>query len=218
MKGSSTNAEDYLKCINEYMDLQGYAALKDIALILGTVRQTVLDEIKILMDRGLVQRKEKGKYELTKTGMKEAFKFLRKHRVAEILLWKGLGMKWSELDDQAMGIEHGMTEEIIEKVCQNFGCIKCPHGNYVPDKNGNVKESKDIKVSEFNSSRKIKVSRVIFESPDILKFMENNGLYPGSNLIIVDEEHIKVAPDMESIKVPENFFRAVRFTSIEDNQ
>ena len=208
------NAEDYLKCIHEYMDLQGYAALKDIALILGTVRQTVLDEIKILMDRGLVLRKEKGKYVLTKKGMKEALKFLRKHRVAEILLWKGLGMKWSDLDDQAMGIEHGMTEEIIEKVCLNYGCKKCPHGNAVPDKEGNVTETKDTKISTFNSPREMMVSRVIFESPEILKFMEENQLYPGSKLLIVDDKMVKTASENEFLIVPDNFFGAVRFLDI----
>ncbi len=208
------NAEDYLKCIHEYMNLQGYAALKDIALILGTVRQTVLDEIKILMDRGLVLRKEKGKYALTKKGMKEALKFLRKHRVAEILLWKGLGMKWSDLDDQAMGIEHGMTEEIIEKVCLNYGCKKCPHGNAVPDKDGNVTETKDIKISKFNSPREMIVSRVVFESPEILKYMEENQLYPGSKIMIVDDKRVKSASGEGILIVPDNFFGAVRFLEV----
>ena len=216
VKGSSVNAEDYLKCIHEYMDLQGFAALKDIALILGTVRQTVLDEIKILMDRGLVIRREKGKYVLTKKGMKESLKFLRKHRVAEILLWKGLGMKWSELDDQAMGIEHGMTEEIIEKVCLNFGCKKCPHGNTVPDKDGNVTETKDTKISIVNSPIEMKVSRVVFESPEILKFMEENKLYPGSKLKIMDDKSVEADPEKGLLIVPQNFFRALRFLEIYD--
>ncbi len=216
VKGSSVNAEDYLKCIHEYMDLQGFAALKDIALILGTVRQTVLDEIKILMDRGLVIRREKGKYILTKKGMKESLKFLRKHRVAEILLWKGLGMKWSELDDQAMGIEHGMTEEIIEKVCLNFGCQKCPHGNAVPDKDGNVTETKDKRLSMVSSPIEMKVSRVVFESPEILKFMEENKLYPGSKLKIMDDKSVEVDPEIGLLIVPQNFFRAIRFLEIYD--
>ncbi|EQD43202.1 Iron dependent repressor [mine drainage metagenome] len=172
MKRSSITEEDYLKCIHEFMDLQGYASLTDIAHVLRTVRQTVFDEIKILMEKGFVDRIEKGRYILNNAGQMNALKFLRKHRVAEILLWKGLGMKWSELDDQAMGIEHGMTDVIIERVCKIYGCQKCPHGNVIPDSNGDVNKIIDYRVSDFTRNKKLRISRIVFESPDMLEFLE----------------------------------------------
>ncbi len=211
MKGASIIAEDYLKCIHEYMELQGYATLTDIANILGTARQTVFDEINILIDRNQVERIDKGRYRLTEIGTREAMKFLRKHRVAEILLWKGLGITWSELDDQAMGIEHGMTETIIQKVCHNYGCLKCPHGNFVPDEEGIVAEPEDFKLTDFSHQRTVSLSRVVFESPEILRFLEANFILPGREITILNGNSIHLPNSKEPLKVPDIFFSALRF-------
>ncbi|MHB1492193.1 MAG: metal-dependent transcriptional regulator [Thermoplasmataceae archaeon] len=212
MKGASIIAEDYLKCIHEYMELRGYATLTDIANILGTARQTVFDEINILIDRNQVERIDKGRYRLTEIGTREAMKFLRKHRVAEILLWKGLGITWSELDDQAMGIEHGMTETIIQKVCHNYGCLKCPHGNYVPDEKGVAAEPEDFKITDFSQPRKVSLSRVVFESPEILRFLEDNSILPGREITILNSNSIYLSDSIEPLNVPDIFFGALRFS------
>ncbi len=205
----SVTTEDYLKIIQELMEYNGYASFADISPILGTSRQSAYDEIGILLERNFVERVDRGKYILTPAGQREANKFLRKHRVAEILLWKGLGLKWSSLDDQAMGIEHGMTEEIIEKVSVKFGCESCPHGNPIPSADGEVEISPDFKFDELLPEREYIIKRVIFETPPILKFLEDNKLFPGTIIKCVNFETIEAEGNFLRAKI--DILRALRF-------
>jgi DtxR family Mn-dependent transcriptional regulator len=203
--------EDYLKSIYELNEYKGFATLADISQILGTARQTVYDEIKILLDKNFVKRNDRGKYSLTEDGEREANLFLRKHRVAEILLWKGLNMKWSKLDDQAMGIEHGMTEEIISAACKKFDCEKCPHGNPVPDSNGRVSVPSDLKYKELDIERRYFLNRVIFETPDILKFLEENSLLPDIMVMKEDNPGRLRLNNNRTVSIPDYILDALRF-------
>lgn len=212
MSGSSVAAEDYLKLIKELTDYQGYASLMQISHQLGVARQTVYDEMEIMIQRNLVKRINKGQYVLTKAGIVESNRFLRKHMVAEILLWKGLKLRWSELDSEAMGIEHGMTEGIIEKVCEIHGCRTCPHGNLIPGPDGSVQETDDFKLEPKTKYDKIVVSRVVYETPEILKFMENNNLFPGNTVIVDEDGRIRNIRGINYAEAPEGFFNAVKFT------
>ncbi len=207
----SMTTEDYLKSIYELNEYKGFATLADISQILGTARQTVYDEIKILLDKNFVKRNDRGKYSLTEDGEREANLFLRKHRVAEILLWKGLNMKWSKLDDQAMGIEHGMTEEIISAACKKFDCEKCPHGNPVPDSNGRVSVPSDLKYKELDIERRYFLNRVIFETPDILKFLEENSLLPDIMVMKEDNPGRLRLNNNRTVSIPDYILDALRF-------
>ncbi len=207
----SVTTEDYLKSIYELNEYKGFATLADISQILGTARQTVYDEIKILLDKNFVKRKDRGKYSLTDGGEREANLFLRKHRVAEILLWKGLNMKWSKLDDQAMGIEHGMTEEIILAACKKFNCEKCPHGNPIPNSNGDVFLPADLKYKDLEVGKRYFLNRVIFETPDILKFLEENSLLPDIIVLKDNNQNELMMSDDRRIGIPDYVLDALRF-------
>jgi DtxR family Mn-dependent transcriptional regulator len=215
MASLSVTTEDYLKCVSELTEYKGFASLTDISNILGTVRQTVYDEINILIDRSYIIRTERGKYILSEEGKVQANNFMRKHRVAEILLWKSLGIKWSMLDDEAMGIEHGMTENIITKVCERYGCTVCPHGNPIPDKYGVTAILNDVDGSVLNNNEHLKVSRVIFESPEVLRFMEDNSMLPGEVILIENVENRMVFVKGSKIQIPDEIFRAIRFFKID---
>lgn len=208
MHKQSITTEDYLKSIHELTEYRGYASLTDIARILGTARQSVYDEINIMLDRELVRRIDRGKYVLTQTGQINANKFLRKHRIAEILLFRGLSMNWEHLDDQAMGIEHGMTDEIMEKVCEKYGCSRCPHGNPVPDQNGVAEPVQDMKMSGAIQGLRYIVSRVIFEEKSILSFLSENQLYPGTEVTYTYEGVWNL--NEKEIHFPDNVKEALR--------
>ncbi|MHB1440151.1 MAG: metal-dependent transcriptional regulator [Cuniculiplasma sp.] len=207
----SITTEDYLKSIYELTEYKGFASLTDISQILGTARQTVYDEIKILLERKFIKRSERGKYTLSRAGEREANKFLRKHRVSEILLWKGLNMQWSKLDDQAMGIEHGMTEQIISAVCKQFGCKKCPHGNPIPSVEGIVEEIPDLKFSELEIDRVYYISRVVFETPEILNFLETNSLLPETKIKKTLSNELVILTHNSTVNIPPHIINAIRF-------
>lgn len=206
----SITAEDYLKAIDEFTLYNGYASLSEIAHLLGTARQSAYDEIKILVQKGLVERRSRGEYILTAKGTAEANIFLRKHRIAEILLWKSLSLPWETIDDEAMGIEHGITETIADAVCRKYGCDACPHGNPVPDKTGNVKEINDVFFNSLEPDRKYRISRVIFENTEILHYLATRSLLPG-HAVATDHQGAVCFSTDEVEKMPETVARAVTY-------
>lgn len=211
----SITAEDYLKAIDEYTHYNGFATLSDLAHLLNTKRQSAYDEIKILIENGLVVRVSKGRYLLTEKGRQEANIFLRKHRIAEILLWKGLSIAWEIVDEEAMGIEHGITEAIAEAVCLKYGCEFCPHGNPVPDRDGMVTEPVDLYYSNLQKGRKYRVSRVIFENQDILDFLGNNRIFPGKIVTVGPDGALIVNTDRGDVQIPRNAARALTYLKYE---
>ncbi len=214
MEARTVTAEDYLKSLDEFTLYKGFASLSDIAHLLNTTRQSAYDEIKILIQQGFVNKQERGKYVLSATGQRAANLFLRKHRIAEIILWKGLSIKWEHVDDQAMGIEHGITEEIAEAVCQKFGCETCPHGNPVPDSHGNVTEINDLTVDDLLPGKSYKITRVIFENREILEFLGKNSLLPGS-IVETDEENGLHSMDGRGTRIPYHIGKALRYLTHE---
>lgn len=208
--GRTVTEEDYLKSIDELTLYYGYATLSDISQILGTRRQSVYDEMKILLSKGLVNRLDKGEYALTDVGHTEANKFLRKHRIAEILLSEVLGLPWSQVDQEAMGIEHGITEEIASRVCEKYGCQICPHGNPVPDTKGHVREVNDLAYDELKGLTGVKVSRVIFESREILQYLESHRILPGTALPVRNGIPF-LREEEQAGEIPTQVHRALRY-------
>ena len=213
MEKRSITAEDYLKSIEEFTSYQGYASLSDLAHHLCSKRQSSYDEMKILVQQGFVERTAKGQYVLTEAGTREANIFLRKHRIAEILLWKSLSIPWEAVDDEAMGIEHGITDEIAKAVCEKFGCEKCPHGNPVPAPDGSVVEPKDVFFSQLEPDRDqdVYISRVIFENPEILTFLGQNDLLPGSKLHYKADGQLFFDSAAGFAKIESHIARAIKY-------
>ena len=212
MGKTSITEEDYLKSIHELTEYEGYATLSDISRLLGTLRQSAYDEINILLQKNLVKRIERGKYVLTEIGQKQANLFLRKHRIAEILLYKGLSLEWKKLDELAMGIEHGMTEEIMERVCEKYGCERCPHGNPVPREDGTVMEIDDFSMSQASPGKTYMVSRIVYEESFILNFLSDNGIFPGTPIRCINSN--KWSLDGGEVEFPPRVNQAVRLVNV----
>ncbi len=206
MEKRSITSEDYLKLIDEYTIYNGYTTLTDISNYLNITRQSAYDEINLLIKSNIVEKKGKGQYVLTEEGEREANIFLRKHRIAEIILYNCLDMPWNEIDDEAMGIEHGITEKIEESVYSKYNCSKCPHGNPIPDKNGNVTEPDDIQYKDLQNNNKYIVSRIVFENKDILNFLGKYNIIPGKTVEKIDGKLI-----FDKIIIPEYISRAMRY-------
>ncbi len=213
-KRVSVTEEDYLKIMNELIEYKGFASFSDISHTLGVRRQSVRDEINRLINSNLIEKSGKGRYLLTAEGNRMANIFLRKHRVAEILLNRCIGIPWEDVDEQAMGIEHGMTEEIIENTMKKFGSTRCPHGNPIPDVNGNAAVPDDMDISTLDGEHEVVFSRVIYESRDILKFLSSINVYPDSRIKFINDGKYYFEIDGKRIEISADVLKAIRFTVI----
>ncbi|KAA8923119.1 metal-dependent transcriptional regulator [Thermoplasma sp.] len=209
--------EDYLKIMQELVLYRGYATLADISRSLNVRRQSVRDEINHLISLKMVEKIERGKYRLTQSGDREANKFLRKHRTAEILLARCIGIPWERVDEEAMGIEHGMTEEIIQRTIESFGIRTCPHGNPIPDQNGEVEQTNDVRISSLPDRSYARISRIVYETDSILHFLATNGLLPGKDIMVESaKDVIRVTMAGRRIEIPPDIGMAIRVFPVKE--
>ncbi|PYB68236.1 metal-dependent transcriptional regulator [Thermoplasma sp. Kam2015] len=192
---------------------KGYATLADISKSLNVKRQSVRDEINHLILLHMVEKIERGKYQLTIEGNHEANKFLRKHRTAEVLLSKCIGIPWERVDEEAMGIEHGMTEEIIQRTLERFGVTRCPHGNPIPDPDGEVQEINDKSIMSVDVPRTLKISRIVYETDEILHFLAMNDLLPDRVIKVLSTgDPVNAEVGGKLVKIPAYIANAVMVT------
>lgn len=151
-----------------------------------------------------------GKYSLTEDGKKEALIFLRKHRLAEVLLYRGLGIPWEMVDEESMGIEHGITSLIAEQIEVKYGALSCPHGNPIPTPEGKIEIKNDRKIENCEDGD-YTFSRIVFEEKEWLKFLKKNNLLPGIKLKIMDK---RIFINENEVKISDEIKDAMRFQRI----
>jgi DtxR family Mn-dependent transcriptional regulator len=126
--------------------------------------------------------------ELTSKGKAAALRVLRKHRLAEQLLTRIVGMKWSEVHEAACRLEHAMTDELtdaVEKLLDNPKT--CPHGNPIPDESGRLHEEKSEALSTLKPGQKAVLVKITEERLDMLRYLASLGLMPGA-MVKVEEK------------------------------
>jgi hypothetical protein len=58
---------------------------------------------------------------------------IRRHRLAERLFFEAFGLELDRLDDHACKIEHSLSPEVTEKICNFLRHPQtCPHGSPIP--------------------------------------------------------------------------------------
>ena len=98
-------------------------------------------DLKVLADpdvvQGLLQSNyitgSENKARLTATGIEEARKIIRRHRLAERLLYDVLDMGGEDMEESACEFEHVVSEGVEESICTLLGHPQeCPHGRSIP--------------------------------------------------------------------------------------
>src|SRR5699024_4682332 len=142
--------ENYLKAVyhleKQYDDSVPTNALSER---MNTKASSVTDMIKRLSEKGLlIYRPYQGAL-LTTEGRKHALKVIRKHRLWEYFLVEKLAFSWDEVHDIAEQLEHIESEKLTDQLEAFLDCPKVdPHGDLIPDKNGNFAPIDKVLLSE----------------------------------------------------------------------
>ena len=113
-----------------YMKEGGKDLIEDIKKDMGeTFSIEMIDE---LSSEGLVKLAEGGnRITLTKKGEDPSRRLVRAHRLAERLIYDGLG---GEFESGACEFEHVVTLELVDSICTLLGHPReCPHGMPIPE-------------------------------------------------------------------------------------
>jgi DtxR family Mn-dependent transcriptional regulator len=114
------------------LEEQGGATGKQVAAEAHTEVSEEL--IQQLVDAGMAAREPGGRIRLLDKGKKTAESIIRRHRLAERLLFDVLGMNVDEIETAACEYEHMIAEGITNSICTLLGHPRlCPHGKPIPE-------------------------------------------------------------------------------------
>ena len=102
----STIKENYLKALHYLNQNTSKISLTDLGKSLNVSKPTVNDMVKKFQANGWLIYEKYKPIKLTPKGKKAAALIVRKHRLAEMFLFKIMGFGWEEVHDIAEELEH----------------------------------------------------------------------------------------------------------------
>src|ERR1700685_2841369 len=109
--GLTAVGQDYLKVIWNAQEWSlEKVSTKMLAEKIGVSASTASESIRKLAEQGLVDHEKYGAVTLTESGRRAALAMVRRHRLLEAFLVKGLGYRWDEVHDEAEVVEHAHYE------------------------------------------------------------------------------------------------------------
>ena len=183
---NSFTEENYLKAIFKLGSAKTEGvSTNSIAEELSTKASSVTDMIKKLSDKKLVNYKKYQGVHLTEKGKKIAISIIRNHRLWEVFLVEKLNFKWDEVHDFAEELEHIKSDQLTERLDAFLEFPKYdPHGDPIPDKNGNINRHKNITLADLKFKEEGIIVGVKEHSPEYLKYLESLNLILGTKIIV----------------------------------
>jgi DtxR family Mn-dependent transcriptional regulator len=190
---ASPVTEEYLETIYN-MTMEGEPVIgARLADKFRVSRPTVTETVRRLVAEGYVEQNPDKTIVLTPRGAELTEQVLRRHRLAERLLFDVIGLDPIEAHEQAHTLEHGMSDELARRISERLGNpLTCPHGNPIP---GNatsgiafLKEQHAFRLSqatEGTALRVVLISEVVEDESEVLRRLSEKGIYPGAQLRIV---------------------------------
>jgi len=184
---ASETVENYLKAI---YSLAAQApgeqvSLGDLAGAVGVTPGTATTMVKKLARDKLARYERYAGVQLTPAGQRAALAVLRRHRLIETFLVRTLGMDWSEVHAEAERLEHAVSDRLLEKLDAFLGHPAAdPHGDPIPDPRGRLRPSTLMSIAGCKSGKRVRLARVLDQSPAFLQFLDRHALAIGSPMVI----------------------------------
>jgi len=186
----SQSEENYLKAI--FLLAKGTNKIvntNQLAKKLQTKASSITDMVKKLSDKDLVDYQKYKGASLTKGGEKIALSILRKHRLWETFLVEKLNFSWDRVHEIAEQLEHIQSDELVDNLDAFLDFPKTdPHGDPIPDKEGNILHRERQVLSTLPIGSKVVLVGLKNSSDDFLRYLDNRNLSLGDMMEIMDVE------------------------------
>jgi DtxR family Mn-dependent transcriptional regulator len=145
--------------------------------------------VKRLESMGLVEREPYHGVRLTRAGERVALEVLRHHRLLELYLAEALGMPWDRVHEEAEVLEHAISPELSELIAAKLGNpTHDPHGDPIPTAEGQIDETPTRALADLEEGSRGVFVRVSDSDPDMLRYLAERGIAPGSRFEVVARE------------------------------
>jgi DtxR family transcriptional regulator, Mn-dependent transcriptional regulator len=158
-----------------------------LADVLGLSPGTVTTTVKRLADRSLVDHKPYQGVTFTAQGQQTAIAAIRRHRIVERFLADMLGYAWNQADKLAVGFEHELPDEVLERLYVALHRpLTCPHGFPIPTaEDAELPATPALYDLEPNEIAEVALSGST--DPELVTFLGTLGLVPGVEVVVVEK-------------------------------
>lgn len=185
----SVSEENYIKAIYHLQEGQSLVSTNEIARRMNTKASSVTDMIKKLADKNLAEYIPYKGARLTQNGVKCANQIIRKHRLWEVFLVEKLDFSWDEVHEVAEQLEHIQSQKLIDQLDKHLDFPKKdPHGDPIPDSNGNYEVISKTLLSQLQKGDKGTLVGVIDTSSNFLNYLDKHNIQLGTQMIVMERE------------------------------
>jgi DtxR family Mn-dependent transcriptional regulator len=178
----SSSVGDYLKAIWELAG-EGVASTKEVAERLSVSSASVTGMFGRLQEMELVRYERYRGASLTRRGLAEALRLVRRHRLVETFLMEHLGYSWQDVHEEAERLEHAVSDEFTERLAELLGHPgRDPHGDPIPAADGTLVPESSRPLSEAEAGQRVHIVKVDDESASVLNYLGDRGLVPGRTI------------------------------------
>lgn len=152
---------------------------------LGTSVPSVAGMIRRMARQHLVDIGSDKRIRLTRLGMDSGEDIARRHRLAEWMVVKLLGMELHQAHNEAHRLEHGMSPQLMEKLVEKLeNPRRSPYGRPIPGTGEPKIPPNSVTLDAAQPGRSYIVDRVPEEDPQLLRFLSDSEIVPEQTVTI----------------------------------
>ena len=184
----SAGTENYLLCLYKLWEDDELPTVTQLTDSLRRLPETEGLGTSVPSVAGMVRRMEKAdlldigpdkRIRLTNYGVRSGEDIARRHRLAEWLVVRLLGMELHKAHNEAHRLEHGMSNEFLEKLVEQLGNPKrSPFGRPIPGTGEPKIPADSLMLDSAKPGAPYVVDRVPEEDPQLLEFLVDCRLIP----------------------------------------
>ena len=185
----SLSEENYLKAIFHLADKENTVTINEISKFLDVKMPSVNNMMKKFAEKNWVRYESYKPLKITDSGKKQAALVVRKHRLTEMFLVEKMNFGWENVHEIAEQLEHIHSETFFDKMDEILNFPKYdPHGEPIPDKDGNIIAQDLKKLSECEKHQNVIFTSVTISDDDFLTYLNIKNLELGKEIEILDIE------------------------------
>ena len=179
----SLSEENYLKAIFHLADKENTVTINEISKFLDVKMPSVNNMMKKFAEKNWVRYESYKPLKITDSGKKQAALVVRKHRLTEMFLVEKMNFGWENVHEIAEQLEHIHSETFFDKMDEILNFPKYdPHGEPIPDKDGNIIAQDLKKLSECEKHHKVIFTSVTISDDDFLTYLNIKNLELGKEI------------------------------------
>lgn len=200
----SLTEENYLKAIFHIVSDENTVTINELSKFLNVKMPSVNNMMKKFAERKWVIYESYKPLTITTEGRKQAALIVRKHRLTEMFLVEKMNFGWENVHEIAEQLEHIHSEMFFDKMDEILNYPKFdPHGEPIPDKDGNIIAQDLMKLSHVKAGQKVIFTAVTISDADFLNFLNGKKLELGQTIEVIEIEKydlsMSVKIDVETV-------------------